>query len=129
MFRGNGMKRAKDVDEYIRNAPKDLQSKLKELRAVIKKMAPYANEKLSYGMPYYGYKGRLAYFAYAKNHIGLYITPPVLEEHKKELEGYETATATVRFPLDEKLPIALIKKLVKARVKKNDEAQKRKNKF
>ena len=114
------MKRARTVDEYIANAPEELQSKLKQLRKIIKDCAPDALEKISYGMPYYGYKGRLAYFAYAKNHIGLYITPPVIAEHKKELKEYKTATATIRFPLDKKLPLTLIKKLVKARVKKNE---------
>ncbi len=69
------MKTAKNVDEYIANAPEELQSKLKQLRKVIKDSAPEALEKISYGMPYYGYKGRLAYFAYAKEHIGLYIPP------------------------------------------------------
>ena len=71
-------------------------------------------------MPYYHYKGRLAYFSPWKAHIGLYIPPPVIEEHKSELAAHETTNATVRFPLDKKLPVALIKKLVKARMKKNE---------
>ena len=111
----------KDVDAYIAKAPKEVQSKLKELRTVIRKTAPTAVERISYGMPYYGYKGRLVYFGLAKGHIGLYIPTPVIEEHKSELKDYETTQATVRFPLDKKLPIALIKKLVKARMKKNEE--------
>ncbi len=78
-------------------------------------------------MPYYGYKGRLAYFAYAKHHIGLYAMPPVVQDHMKELRKYQTAKATIRFPLNEKLPIALIKKLVRAGVK-NNEAKDRKKK-
>ena len=110
----------KDVDAYIEAAPKEVQGKLKELRAIVRKVAPKADEKISYGMPYYGYKGRLAYFAAFKNHIGLYIPTPVIEEHKSELKDYETAMATIRFPLDKKLPIDLIKKLVQARVKKNE---------
>ena len=59
----------------------------------------------------------------AQNHIGLYIPPPVVAQHKDELKDYETAAATVRFSLDKKLPITLIQKLVKARMKKNDEAK------
>lgn len=118
------MKKAKDVDEYIANAPAELQSKLKELRKTIKDCAPQALEKISYGMPYYGYKGRLVYFAYAKHHIGLYAMPPIVEDHKNELKKYQTAKATIRFPLNEELPIALIKKLIKAGVKRNDEAKK-----
>ena len=115
------MNRAKDVGEYISSAPKEVQQKLKELRTIIKEVAPNSLEKISYGMPYYGYKGRLAYFAFAKKHIGLYLPTPIIEEHQSELKDYETAKATVRFPLDQKLPILLIKKLIKARVKKNEE--------
>src|SRR5574342_1112222 len=104
------MKKA-SVDEYIANAPEDLQGKLRQLRSAIKEVAPDAEEKISYGMPYYGYKGRLAYFRVTKNHIGLYIPPPIVAEHKEELKAYKTATATIQFPLDQKLPIALIKKM------------------
>lgn len=114
------MKKAKTVDEYIDSAPKEVQGKLKEIRSAIKETAPDAQEKLSYGMPYYGYKGRLAYFAHAKDHVGLYVPPPVIQDFKKELESYSMATATVRFPLNKKLPIALIKKLVKARININE---------
>lgn len=110
----------RDVDEYIARAPKEAQAKLKELRAAIKEAAPAAVESISYGMPYYDYKGRLAYFRLAKAHIGLYIPTPVIEERKNELTDYEAAKATVRFPLDKKLPITLIKKLVKTRMKKNE---------
>lgn len=117
------MKRAKDVEEYIARAPAEVQGKLKEMRTVIKESAPKALEKISYSMPYYGYKGRLAYFAYFKKHIGFYIMPPIVAMHKKELKGYETSTGTIRFPLDRKLPLPLIRKLVKARVKHNEEAK------
>ena len=120
------MEPAKNVDEYIAQAPKEAQEKLQELRAVIRTTAPGAEERISYGMPYYYYKGRLVYFQLWKKHIGLYVPNPVLEEHKSELKGYETTNATVRFPLDEKLPLDLIKKLVEARVRKNDEAEKKK---
>ncbi len=110
----------KDVDAYIAAAPKDVQNKLKELRAAIQKTVPTATEKISYGMPYYHYQGRLAYFSIWKEHIGLYIPTPVVEEHASELKSYETTAATVRLPLDRKLPVALIRKLVKAQMKKND---------
>ncbi len=115
------MKRAKDVEEYIAKAPKELQDKLKQLRATIKSVAPSAAESISYGMPYYSYKGRLAYFAYAKHHIGLYAMPLVVKGFKKELKKYQTAKATIRFPLEEELPLGLIKKLVKAAVIRNEE--------
>lgn len=111
----------KTVDEYIAQAPKDVQGKLRQLRSFIKAAAPKAEEKLSYGMPYYGYKGRLAYFAYAKKHVGLYVMPPTVEEHKDELKKYKTAKSTVRFPLDQELPSSLITKLIKVGVKRNEE--------
>ena len=114
----------RDVDAYIAAAPKEVRGKLKELRKVIKSTAPKAEEKISYGMPYYAYKGRLVYFAFARKHIGLYVPTPVIEEHKKELRDYETAKATVRFPLNKKLPLALIRELVKARMKKNEARRK-----
>jgi uncharacterized protein YdhG (YjbR/CyaY superfamily) len=109
----------KSVDSYIASAPKEVRNKLKELRAAITKVVPTAEESISYGMPYYSFNGRLAYFAFYREHIGLYVPPPVIAEHKSELEDYETAIATVRFPLDKKLPVSLIKKLVRARMKEN----------
>src|SRR5947208_15951693 len=120
------MKKPNDVDAYIKSTPNEAQGKLKQLRAAIRKAAPTAVERISYGMPYYHYKGRLAYFRLWKSHIGLYIPTPVVAEHKKELKQYEAAGATVRFHLDRRLPIALIKKLVRARMKKNETAKKRK---
>jgi uncharacterized protein YdhG (YjbR/CyaY superfamily) len=120
------MLRAKTVDEYIKAAPKEVQPKLKELRKLIKSSAK-VEEKISYGMPYYGYKGRFAYFAFAKKHVGLYVMPPIVQNHKKDLKGFVTAKATVKFPLDEKLPVALIKKLLKASVKQNEERSKKKH--
>ncbi len=114
------MKKPTTVDQYIESAPPVIKTKLKELRTIIKKTAPKAEEKISYGMPYYGYFGRLVYFAYAKTHVGLYIPPPVIANHEKDLKNYKTAKATVQFPLDKKLPVALIKKLIKARMTLNE---------
>jgi uncharacterized protein YdhG (YjbR/CyaY superfamily) len=117
---GKVVKKApKDVDEYIARAPEEAQDKLK-IRRGIREAAPTAVESISCGIPYYDYKGRLAWFGLAKAHIGLYVRPPVVEEHKNELTDYETTKSTVRFPLDKKIPVPLIKKLVKARMKKNE---------
>jgi uncharacterized protein YdhG (YjbR/CyaY superfamily) len=108
------------VDAYIAAAPQAVRNKLKQMRALIRQAAPDADERISYRMPYYSYHGRLAYFAVFKNHIGLYIPTPVMEEHSRDLKGYETAKATLRLPLDKRLPAGLIKKLVKARKRKNE---------
>ena len=118
-------KSLKNVDTYIAKAPKEVQDKLKELREIILKTVPDAQERISYGMPYYDYKGRLAYFAAFKKHIGLYVPPPIIEEYKNELKDYKTATATVHFPIDKPLPITLIKKLIKARMIKNESKESR----
>ncbi len=114
------MNKAKGVDEYIRRAPEEAQGKLRELRAVIKSAAPGAVESISYGMPGYD-KGRVCWFGLSKRHIGLYIRPPVIARNKKTLAGYKTTKSAVHLPLDKKTPVALIKKLVKARIKLNDE--------
>jgi uncharacterized protein YdhG (YjbR/CyaY superfamily) len=71
-------------------------------------------------MPYYDYKGRLAWFGLHRAHIGLYLRPPVIEEHMNGLAGYETTKSAVHLPLDRKIPVPLIKRLVKARMKKNE---------
>ena len=110
-----------NVGAYIAAASPGLRQKLRELRATIRRAAPVAEELISYGMPYYRHKGRLAYFAAFKHHIGLYIPTPIVAEHKKELKGYVTSGATVRLPLERKLPAALIRKLIKARLKKNEQ--------
>src|SRR5512138_3678698 len=113
------IKKAKDVDEYIKEAPPKAREKLEKIRGIIKATSPESEEIISYGMPYYGYHGRLAYFSITKQHIGLYIPPPVIQDFDKELKKYSTSKGTVRFPLNQNLPIILIKKLIKARMKIN----------
>jgi uncharacterized protein YdhG (YjbR/CyaY superfamily) len=107
----------KTVEEYIRNVPDEVRGKLELLRKVIIEAVPKQTiEKISYGMPFYEYQGRLVYFGLARNHIGLYIPPPIIEEHKQELKEYKTAKSAIQFPLKDDLPIDLIKKLIKARI-------------
>ena len=108
---------AKDVDDYVAKAPKEAQAKLQQLRKIIRAVAPESTESISYGMPYYEFHGMVASFGIFKNHIGFFGALP--EQQKKELKGYETSKGTVHFPLDKPLPVALIKKLVKARVLEN----------
>ena len=94
-----------NVDDYIAQAPQEAQDKLQELRAVIRTAAPAVEERISYGMPYYEYKGRLVYFQLWKKHIGFYIPTPVVDEHQSELKGYETTKATIRFPWMNNCPL------------------------
>lgn len=109
------------VDGYIEKSPKAARRKLREVRAAIRKAAPEASESISYRMPYYSYKGRLAWFGLFKEHIGFFIRPPVLEEHMAELEEYVMTKSSLHLPLDKKVPKDLVMKLVKAAVRKNEE--------
>ena len=119
------MLKPKSVDAYIAGAPKEMRSRLKELRATIRKAAPKADERISYGMPYYAYKGRLAYFAAFKKHISIFIPTPILQEHKKELKSYVTTAAAVHLSPHKRLPVGLVKKLVRARMKRNEAKSKK----
>ena len=109
------------VDAYIAAAPKTVQPMLRELRQAIRSAAPKAEEKISYRMPFYAYHGRLIYFAAHKNHVGMY---PIIGLEKdlyaKELKPYLVDKATLQFPIGSRLPISLVKKIVKARAKANE---------
>jgi len=110
----------RDVDAYIATAPKSVQPMLNELRQVIKSTAPEAKEKISYGMPTYEHHGRVAYFAGYEGHVGLYGVAHVKAAHDDEVAKYLESQSTLRFPVGQRLPVALIRKLIKARVKENE---------
>ena len=110
------------VDQYIIEAPEDVREKLRLLRQTILDAVPQATERISYGMPYFEYRGRLAYFSVAKRHISLFIPTPVIDEHREDLAGFHAVQATIHLPRDQDLPIALIQKLVRARAAKNEAA-------
>jgi uncharacterized protein YdhG (YjbR/CyaY superfamily) len=111
---------AKTVDGYIAAAPEETRAALAKLRTTIRSTSPTAVESLAYQMPAYKYEGKpLVYFASAKQHVGLY--GPAVVEFEGELKGYSTSKGTVRFPLDKPVPVALVKKLVKARMAAIDE--------
>lgn len=115
------MDKAKSVDDYIGREPKVVQEKLRQFRAIVKEIAPMAEERISYGMPGYFYKGALVYFGGFKNHVSLFGTASgVIKKFAKELDGYKMSKGTIQFPLDKPLPIALIKKLVRERVAENE---------
>ena len=113
------MLKAKTIKQYIKLFPKETQKKLTELHLTIKQSAPQAQEKISYQMPTFYWHGNLVHFAGYKNHIGFYPAPSGIKAFKKELAKYKSSKGSVQFPLDEKLPLALIKKIVKYRVKEN----------
>ncbi len=117
-----------NVDEYIASFPQKAQKYLKQMRAIVIKAAPNAEEKLSYQMPYYKYHGRLVYFAAHTNHLGLYPMAAGIERFKKELADYTTGKGSVQFPFDKPLPVALITKIIKFRINANLEKEELKNK-
>ena len=113
------------IEDYILAAPENTQEKLWQLHHCIRKAAQAAEEGLKWNVPAYSYKRILVTFAVFKNHIGFYPTPSVIKAFAKYLTGYKTAEASVQFPLNEKLPLSLITKMVKLRVKEslNDDAK------
>ncbi len=119
---------ATNIDEYIATFPKDIQKLLKEIRKTIKAAAPDAEETIKYAIPTFMLNGNLVHFAAYKNHIGFYPAPRALESFKKELAGYKGSKGTVQFPLDEPLPLELITRIVKFRVKENKEKAELKSK-
>jgi uncharacterized protein YdhG (YjbR/CyaY superfamily) len=120
-----------EVEAYIAGCPADTQGKLKEIRAAIRKAAPGAAETTSYfqipgySYPGYDYNGMFAWFDLRKSVLNLRVRPPVIRDHQKELEGYSTTKSIVRFPLEQKLPVPLVKKLVKASVRTMKEKSKK----
>jgi uncharacterized protein YdhG (YjbR/CyaY superfamily) len=107
------------VDAYISGFPVDVQVVLEQVRSAIRKAAPQAEETIAYGMPAYRLNGPLVYFAAFKHHLGFYATPTGHEAFAKELANYKQGKGSVQFPLDEPIPIDLITKIVKFRVKEN----------
>jgi len=118
-----GKAAAKSVDEYLANTSEPAQSTLKHIRAVIRSVVPAeTTEVISYGIPMFKYRGMLVGYAAFKKHCSLFPTGSgVLDRFEKELKGYRTSKGTIQFPSDKPLPDALVKKIVKARVKENRE--------
>lgn len=102
------------VQSYIADFETEPAKRLKALRAAVKKIAPKAEESISYGMIGYKLNGKpFVYFGGFKKHIGLYPTPAGIAAFAKELAPYKHAKGSVQFPHDEKLPITLITKIIK----------------
>ena len=113
------------IDEYIRTFPKPVRKKLLELRGTIKELAPDAEEKISYQMPTFCLNGNLVHFAAYAKHIGFYPTSSGISVFKSKLAKYKSSKGAVQFPIDEPLPIGLIKQIVKFRVAENMKKEKK----
>lgn len=113
------MKKYTTINEYIASFPQDIQVKLEQMRKTIQTAAPDAIEAISYGLATFKLNGNLVHFGAFKEHIGFYPAPRGIEAFKEELAQYDGDKGTIRFPLDKPLPLELVTKIVKFRVKDN----------
>jgi uncharacterized protein YdhG (YjbR/CyaY superfamily) len=110
-----------DIDGYVSRFPADVQAVLRDVREAIRRAAPDAEETISYQMPAFRQHGILVYFAAWAKHIGLY--PPISGDKgiEKAIARYAGPKGNLQFPLDEPMPLALIERIVKLRVKQDTE--------
>ncbi len=113
------------IDTYIAQFPDDVQARLQKLRTTILNLAPGATEAMSYQIPTFKLNGNLVHFAAFKKHIGFYPGAAGIAAFQDELAGYKSAKGSVQFPLDQALPLDLVKKIVKFRVIQNLAAPKK----
>lgn len=108
------------MDEYLASLPATTRVLLQELRSRIQKTAPEAEELISYNIPAFKLNGILVWYAGFKNHIGFYPKTSAMQAFKEELSAYKGAKGSVQFPLDRPLPLSLVSKMVKYRIKENE---------
>jgi uncharacterized protein YdhG (YjbR/CyaY superfamily) len=115
------------VRRYLASQPAKQRAALRTIRAAIRSTAPKAVEHFSYGIPGFRLDGRpLVWYAAFQEHVSLYpVTAPIRRAVAKDIEGYKTSTGTLRLPLDEPMPVALIKKIVKVRASEAAKTAKR----
>lgn len=118
----------KHIDEYISTFPDDVQMRLEQMLAAIKQAAPQLTETIKYAIPTFTLHGNVVSFAAWKKHIGFYPAPIGVEAFKEALEMYQTSKSTMKFLMDEPLPIPLIKEMVKYLVKRDEEKAEEKKK-
>lgn len=106
------------VSEYLASVPPNARKALREIRTTIKKAAPDMTERISYGIPTFELDGKyVLYMAGYKSHVSIYpVTAGMMAKYGKDLTPYRSGAGTLRFDLDEKLPLGLIAKLAKLRV-------------
>lgn len=107
------------VDAYIASQPEDVRPMLEELRQTIRKAAPQTVETIDYGIPTYQLNGNVVHFGGFRHHIGFYPTPSGMIAFGKELKPFKQTRGTVKFPIDEPLPLDLITRITMFRVHEN----------
>lgn len=119
----------KNIDEYIAAFPKATQELLELMRKTIGEAAPEAEETISYQIPTFKLKGNLVHFAGYERHIGFYPGSGSTIAYREELSGYKSGKGSVQFPIGKPMPLELVTKLVKFRIKENlDKAAQRASK-
>lgn len=114
------MQQFESVEAYLEAQSPAFRKALETLRAQIKAAAPKAEESISYGMPAYKYKGPLVYFGAFKKHCSFFPGSSSILENEKNLKGFTVAKGTIQFTPEKPLPAALIKRIVKERIKENE---------
>ncbi|MDL2288105.1 DUF1801 domain-containing protein [Oscillospiraceae bacterium OttesenSCG-928-F05] len=104
------------MDAYIASAAPERREILSKLRQVIKKAAPHAEERTSWGMPTYWQGENLVHFSDAKHHVGFHPSPEAISAFADQLEGYSKSKGTVQFPYAEPIPYDLIEDITRWRV-------------
>ena len=107
------------IDEYIARYPLEVRRMLSQIRETVRAAAPDAEEAISYQIPTFRDDGNLVHFAAWKKHVSFYPTSSGISRFAKELSAYVLSRGTVQFPLDRPLPVGLISRMVKFRVKEN----------
>jgi uncharacterized protein YdhG (YjbR/CyaY superfamily) len=118
---------SKNIDEYLAAVPEPARSTLQKIRATIRSVVPAeTTEAISYGMPAFKYKGSLVAFGAFSQHCSFFpMSLSVIADLRDELKPYLASKGTIHFALDKPLPPALVKKIVRARIKQNEEKKKK----
>ncbi|MBA8879929.1 iron chaperone [Phyllobacterium myrsinacearum] len=112
------------VEEYLQSLPESARAVLEEVRRAIRNAAPEAEEVISYQIPAFKFHGMLIYYSAYTQHVSLSFPAfEVFEVFKKEFAPYEVSKSTIRFKLDETMPLDLIRRIVAFRLKENLEKE------
>jgi len=125
--RATSNRTAMTVDDYFARVPDPARSVLTKLRATIRSVVPRdAPETISYQMPAFkGNRGVIVWYAAFTDHVSLFPRGSVLAQFKNELAAFKTSKGTIQFPLDKPLAVALIKRIVKARLTEHHTSKRR----